>query len=253
MVGCIYNTNREWFGYIREAEIDSNINFWRKDTNQFKMIKPGEFFWFRVKTKDGKRRIMGYGIYERYEVLTIEEAWEKYGEGNGAPTKERFLELMKQSQFGRDLNFQSRIGCIILNDVHCFNDDEGIDLEKIGIEFPKNIVSGKRVDDKKLKRIAQAAIIDTDFEIPEIDTEDRERLVEYLKHINERYREGTPAVKDRILKYIERDPRITNALKRLYNSCQVCGEEFFLKKDGRTRYSEVHHIKSLSEGGRTNN
>ena len=54
MVGCIYNTNREWFEYIGEAEIDSNINFWRKDTNQFKMIKLGEFFGSELKPRTGK-------------------------------------------------------------------------------------------------------------------------------------------------------------------------------------------------------
>lgn len=249
MTGCIYNTNREWFEYIREGEIDSKVNFWRKNTSQFKMIKPGEYFWFRVKTKHGKRKILGYGIYEKYEVLTIEKAWEKYEEGNGAPTKEKFLELMRQSQFGKNLNFKSRIGCIVLNDVRCFEDDEGIDLEKVGIKFSKNIVSGKRVDDENLKRIAQATIPEEDFETPEIDVEDKEKLVNYLKRINEKYKEATLAMKARISKRIERDPRITNFLKKLYDKCQICGEEFFLKKDGKTRYSEVHHIKSLSEGG----
>ena len=184
MLGCIYNTNREWFEYIREAEIDTDVNFWRKNTNQFKMINPGEFFWFRVKTDDGKRKIMGYGVYEKYEILTIEEAWRKYGEGNGAPTKEKFLELMKQSQFGRDLTFHSRIGCIILNNVCCFEDDEGIDLENIGIDFSKNIVGGKRVDDEILKRLAQATITEAEFELPEIDSKDKKRILEYFQKLH---------------------------------------------------------------------
>lgn len=247
MAGCVYNTNREWFEFIREADIDSEINFWRVNTNNFRIIQPQEYFWLRVRTDEGKRKIMGYGIFERYEVLTINDAWKKYEEGNGATTKDKFIELMKQSSFGEGLTSQSKIGCIILNEVHCFEDGNGIDLEDAGIHFPRNVPAGIGVDDSKLKRLV--CRISDNIDSPPIDTHEKDALIAYLRAVNQTYEDAPPQRKAHVSNRIERDPRIKNALKKFHDKCQICREQFFLKKDGKTRYSEVHHIKSLSEGG----
>lgn len=49
MNGYIGITSREWYEFLVEHQIHNEINFWRKNTNQFKVLKPGEPFFFLVK------------------------------------------------------------------------------------------------------------------------------------------------------------------------------------------------------------
>lgn len=57
-------TTREWFEYIRENKFKENINFCRKNTNNFNVIDERETFFFLVKNYKGtrtERAVLGYG------------------------------------------------------------------------------------------------------------------------------------------------------------------------------------------------
>ena len=121
MNGYIGITSREWFQFISANNIHSEINFWRKNTNQFKVLKQGEPFFFLVKNEKGiktEREVLGVATYERFEVNSVDEAWEKYREGNGDLEKESYIARM-EAMFNTDLK-TSEIGCVILSNFKVF-------------------------------------------------------------------------------------------------------------------------------------
>lgn len=78
-----------------------------------------------------ERKIVGYGIFEKFEVLNINDAWNKYGIGNGCSSIELFSEKIN-NMYNLKAN-EVKIGSIILHDVVMF--DEPVYLSKVGIEF----------------------------------------------------------------------------------------------------------------------
>ena len=63
--------------FFSEMDHLGYINFWLKNTNPF------------------EREVLGMAIFERFEVLTIEQAWDTYKQGNGDPSKESFTNRMQ--------------------------------------------------------------------------------------------------------------------------------------------------------------
>ena len=110
------------------------MNFWRKNTDNFKVLSEGDTFFFLVKNDKGikgERAVLGVATYERFEVLTVNEAWDKYQNGNGDENKESFISRMN-TMFNTDKQ-TGHLGCIILSDFKAF--DNLVLLSEIGIEF----------------------------------------------------------------------------------------------------------------------
>lgn len=118
MSGYIGITDRQWFNNLKSQYILNEVNFWRKNTNNFKSLAPGEKFFFLVKNdKENKteRKVLGIATFVRYEVMTISEAWKQYKSGNGVNSIEEFYSKMKKLY---EVNMEeNNIGCIILKDV----------------------------------------------------------------------------------------------------------------------------------------
>ena len=116
-------TDRDWYEFLYSEYKNGNplkeINFWMKGTKQgFKHLEPGELFAFKLHNKhtakesiDGE--FVGGATYIRYEVLSIAEAWGKYGVCNGASSIEKLM-----LQMGKRMN--DNIGCIILSNPFFF-------------------------------------------------------------------------------------------------------------------------------------
>src|SRR5699024_4095805 len=51
MTGYIGVTSREWFTYLSQNNNIDEVNFWRKITNNFRVLTEGESFFFLVKTE----------------------------------------------------------------------------------------------------------------------------------------------------------------------------------------------------------
>ena len=157
-MGYIGVTDREWFYYLKESNIRDNVNFWRKNINSFKVLSQGDKFFFLVKNKNGdseERGVIGYGIFREYIKLTIDEAWEKYKEGNGFNSKQEFIKKMS-SIYMENLS-EAIIGCIILDDIKFFENE--VFLSELNIDFSKSIVSGKGISiEEDLRIIEQSKI-----------------------------------------------------------------------------------------------
>lgn len=104
----------------------------------------GDRVFFLVKNKKnetGERLIKGYGLFSDYNVYSIDEAWDKYGMGNGCRTKEELL-IRLSTLYTSGLP-DNQIGCIELIDFHIL--ENPISPSSVKIDFPNNIVNTKGI------------------------------------------------------------------------------------------------------------
>ena len=247
MNGYIGVTSREWFQFLSANDIHSEINFWRKNTYQFKVLEQGESFFFLVKNEKGvktEREVLGMATYERFEVNSVDEAWEKYREGNGDLEKESYIVRMK-AMFNADLT-TSNIGCIILSNFKVFR--QPVKLSTINIDFQNSIVSGKTIASDEVEKIKNAGFKTYSNVVRELNEVYQVGFTED----DESFPEGKQLLKEHLVR--ERNPKLIQRAKELYKTkygkltCQVCGFDFEeeygeIGKD----YIEGHHTKPVSE------
>jgi len=247
MKGYIGVTSREWFTYLSNKDSVNEINFWRKKTDKFRVLSEGEPFLFIVKNikgNKGERAVLGKATFKRFEVLKVEEAWNKYGEGNGDGIKESFVTRMK-IMFGTDTH-NGEIGCIILSDFKRF--DNPVYLSGIGIDFKNGIVSGKGIKEREVTNIFDHGFNSVEPIMSKFNELNRIRFTEDEKE----FPEGKYMLIQHLVR--ERNPeviRLAKARTLQQNGkliCVVC--EFDFKEqygDIGEGYIEGHHTKPISE------
>lgn len=131
--GYIGITDNNWAEFISNNNINT-VNFWCK-RHSFKAIEKGDIFFFLKKNNYSEkkqrleRKVVGYGIFEKFEVLSINNAWNKYGIGNGCSSIKLFSDKIN-NMYNLKGN-EVEIGSIILHDVVMFA--EPVYLSKVGI------------------------------------------------------------------------------------------------------------------------
>lgn len=146
-------TNIKWFQLLRPLfEIDI-INFWRPGTANFKALQPGEIFYFLLASPI--RKIGGYGVFKRFDHMTIEEAWNEFGIGNGVISLRDFRERMVgfDSSVPGAGTSNPTIGCVQLTSVVFLDDTEFQRPEELGIDFADSIVAYKKYPNLDLLQI----------------------------------------------------------------------------------------------------
>lgn len=247
MNGFIGVTSREWFTYLSGTNVQGEINFWRKNTNNFKVLVKGEPFFFIVKNEKGvrgERAVLGKATYERFEVLEVEEAWNKYGVANGDKDKESFLTRM-EDMFGRGEN-KDEIGCIILSDFQVF--DNPVYLSNTDIEFANSIVSGKGIEEIEINEILKQAFSTMDDVLNKLNEIDRIGLTED----DMGFPEGKLKLRQHLVR--ERNSKVVRLAKKYYLKehgklvCEVCGFDFIRTYGSIGEgYIEGHHTRPVSE------
>jgi len=247
MKGYIGVTSREWFTYLSINEGINEVNFWRKNTNHFNILTTGEPFFFLVKNENGikgERAVLGKATFERFEVLTVSKAWDKYGNGNGDPDKESYINRMN-SMFETDSN-NGEIGCIILSGFKPFLNP--IYLSEVNIEFKNSVVSGKGI---------------TETDVNMIDEYGFSTIGSVIRKLTEVHRigftedeDGFPEGKQMLTQHIirERNTEVIKLAKQRFLQqhgklfCEVCGFDFKAHYgDIGEGYIEGHHTKPVSE------
>ncbi|MCM3572507.1 HNH endonuclease [Mesobacillus subterraneus] len=251
MAGYIGVTARKWFTYLSSSNGINEVNFWRKNTDNFNVLKQGEPFFFLVKNEKGvrgERAVLGTAAYERFEKLTVNEAWDRYRNGNGDEEKDEFITRMNE-MFETD-KCKGEIGCIILSDFKVF--DNPVYLSEVGVDFKNSIVSGKSLKDAEVNNITEFGFIK--------QRETVKRLAEAeiigFSEDDEGFPEGKLVLKQHLIR--ERNLEVIKLAKERFLQlhgryyCEVC-EFDFAEHYGEVGegYIEGHHTKPVSEMGET--
>jgi putative restriction endonuclease len=136
-------TDFDWFNLLRKIPQLDEVNFWQPGGNQeFKALKPGELFVFKLKYPLNK--IVGYGIFAFSNLLPLSLAWDSFGNKNGANSlteMRRMIGKLKPQKFSLETDYT--IGCILLEQPFFFPETEWISAPS---DWSPNIVQGKTYD-----------------------------------------------------------------------------------------------------------
>ncbi len=134
-------TDGDWYRFLANRPTLTEANFWRPSGNtRFRVLSPGEPFFF--KTHHPHNRVVGGGFFNGFEQLRLSEAWDIFGEANGATG---LLEMRQRiSRYRKQPIAPSEdpvIGCVLIRDT-CFFDQPAAEPP----DFASNIVQGKGYD-----------------------------------------------------------------------------------------------------------
>lgn len=237
--GYIGITDNGWAKFINDNMI-SKANFWCKKRS-FKAIEEGDIFFFLKKNnaQENKekleRKLVGYGIFKKFEVLSIKDAWDIYGIGNGCNNINSFIDKINNMfELNSD---EAKIGSIIVDGIVMF--EEPIYLSRVGIEFSNAIVSGKTITIEEVNSILNSIdkevyyIEDEILDDITLDEGDNIKRVINTKNRNKKAREL------KFQQFIKRYGKL---------ACEVCKEDDIVALD-------VHHdrvkVSNMENGHKT--
>ncbi len=136
-------TDEEWFRFLAARPSLDEVNFWRPSGHgAFKALTPGEPFFF--KTHHPHNKVVGGGFFSGFVRLRVSEAWEFYGQTNGAVDLEQMRRRI--GHYRRQAIHPGEdptIGCVLVRDTRFFPPNEVVAPPP---EFAPNIVQGKTYD-----------------------------------------------------------------------------------------------------------
>jgi putative restriction endonuclease len=143
MKGFVGVTDNDWFAFLSQQPGIDEVNFWQPGgSSQFKSLKPGEPFLFKLH-KPYQRYIAGGGFFAHYTTLPISLAWQTFGEKNGAPSYLKMRQLIEKHRNVESQFEDYKIGCILLEQPFFFPRSDWIPIPP---DFSINIVQGKTYD-----------------------------------------------------------------------------------------------------------
>jgi putative restriction endonuclease len=132
-------TDDDWFEMLRRQPNLSEVNFWAPSAVNFRALKSGELFLFKLHAP--RNVIVGGGIFTYANTLPCSLAWEAFREANGARSA---AEMRQRIAHYRRADLNDRvdfsIGCRILTQPFFFPE---IDWIPVPASWSSNIVSFK--------------------------------------------------------------------------------------------------------------
>lgn len=141
---AIAPTDHNWFNYLKNNQITNSVNFWTPTPWNVKRLKSGDRFYFML--KHPIRKLGGYGKFRLYEEVNEFEAWKKYGYGNGCENFDYMKSRLFKYREKHDAKSYKNIGCIILDDIVCWNPKDYKIVDDYKISFPIQVVKIKYFD-----------------------------------------------------------------------------------------------------------
>ncbi len=107
-------TDKNWFNLHASKQSVDEVNFWRPSSEaSFKALQPGELLLFKLHAPDNF--IVGGGFFTKFLQLSVNMAWEVFGESNGVHS---LGEMRQRIGFYRRVELQPienpTIGCVML-------------------------------------------------------------------------------------------------------------------------------------------
>jgi putative restriction endonuclease len=136
-------TDWDWYRFLAAQPRLEAVNFWQPGgTRAFASLVPGEMFLFKLKYP--RNVIAGGGFFVHSTLLPIDRAWESFGVGNGAPSREqmkRLIDANRKREAKGSENYS--IGCILLTQPFFLPEHSWISAPP---DWKPNIVQGKGYD-----------------------------------------------------------------------------------------------------------
>ena len=143
----VYPTDISWFKFLRYRSPLDEVNFWQPGgTTEFRRLRPGELFLFRLKSP--VNMVAGGGVFAHASLFPLNAAWEAFGEKNGVASFEGLYQAIatyRRKMRGDRLREDSQIGCIILQSPFFLPDDEWIPVPP---DYHASLVQGRRFPDE---------------------------------------------------------------------------------------------------------
>lgn len=137
MIGCVYNTDSEWFNYLNDHNIVDEVNFWRKDKRKLNLPQ-GSFFFFKLR---GTRKIVGRARFQEIKLMSVTEAWQTFGTKNGVAGKSIFENKLVEVLDINTVSENTEINCIILSDLEFLSENQIFEIDQQ--MFPPSILASK--------------------------------------------------------------------------------------------------------------
>lgn len=123
-LGWAHLLHRDQAAGVGHAE----VNFWRPSERHFGALRPGEPYFFRLKSP--VNAIGGMAFFQRSVILPVWLAWECFGRGNGVESlrafEERLREIRRRNKIDHDPEL--RIGCTLLSQPVFFDERDYVRL-----------------------------------------------------------------------------------------------------------------------------
>ena len=132
-------TDGDWFEMLRQHPNLAEVNFWAPSAANFRALRPGELFLFKLHAP--RNVIVGGGIFAYANSLPCSLAWEAFGEANGARSAQEMrarIARYRRADPGDRSDFE--IGCRILTQPFFFAEADWI---PVPVSWAPNIVSFK--------------------------------------------------------------------------------------------------------------
>jgi putative restriction endonuclease len=145
--GYIGVTDLGWASLLRAdqraGDSHDEVNFWRPSERFFGALRPGEPYFFRLKSP--VNAIGGMAFFQRSAVLPVWLAWECFGRGNGVESlrefEDRLREIRRRNKIENDPEL--RIGCTLLSQPVFFDEPDYVRLPS---DWGPRTVSGAGYD-----------------------------------------------------------------------------------------------------------
>lgn len=104
-------TDYGWFDFLAARGDLDEVNFWRPGGSVLRAASGAPFLF---KLKAPYNSVAGVGFFEYSDRMSIADAWEFYGEKNGAATINSLIESIRRNR-DASVSRQHVIGCLILS------------------------------------------------------------------------------------------------------------------------------------------
>ena len=135
-------TDDDWFEMLRRQPELTEVNFWAPSAANFRALRPGELFLFKLHAP--RNVIVGGGVFTYANALPCSLAWEAFQASNGARSaQEMRARIAKYRRLDASDRSDFAIGCRILTQPFFFEESDWIPVPK---SWAPNIVSFKTYD-----------------------------------------------------------------------------------------------------------
>ena len=155
MVTYLALTNEKWVVALKALRGSDSINFWSPSPRPLLREIVGVILYFYATDGgDPRKYIRGRGKVKSFLVGTVREAWECYGNKNGAVNLRIFLKLLNDGQSTTEpVSETSPIGWHILDDLTWRS--KPLDITDLGIRVKLGTTRGRRLEPWEEQRITR--------------------------------------------------------------------------------------------------